>query len=214
MQITGVSAVLFDFDGTLIDTMEEYADIAGEVLNRTYGISKERGSRLYLETSGIPFFQQIELIVPGGAHNRTAVEAFEERKLAGFFSAKYLPDVLPALAALRERGIKVVLSSNNFQNLVDRFITERAEVVFDLVLGCRENFFKGRDHFNEVSRCFGIGYECMLFVGDSFKDAERALDSGVHFAAITRTFSAADFQARYPGLTVIGDLHDLLALLG
>ena len=213
MQISGVQAALFDFDGTLIDTMDENATIAGEVLQRTYGMAREQGSRLYLETSGIPFFQQIELIVPGGARNSAAVEEFEQRKLEGFFSATYLPDVPPALATLRERGIKVILSSNNYQDLVDRFVADRAEVVFDLALGCRDNFFKGRDHFNEVSRRYGIDPKGMLFVGDSFKDAERAMESGVRFVAITRTFSVADFQARYPGLSTIRELGELLSLL-
>lgn len=213
MQISGIQAALFDFDGTLIDTMDEYATIAGDILHRTYGMAREQGSRLYLETSGIPFFQQIELIAPGGARNSAAVEEFEQRKLEGFFSAPYLPDVPPALAALHERGIKVVLSSNNYQDLVDRFVADRADVVFDLVLGCRENFFKGRDHFNEVSRRYGIDQKGMLFVGDSFKDAERAIEGGVLFVAITRTFGAADFQTRYPGLHAIGDLGELLSLL-
>ena len=214
MSFSGVTAALFDFDGTLIDTMGEYANIAGDVLHRAYGIPKDKGSRLYLETSGIPFFQQIELIVPGGEGNGEAVDAFETRKLEGFFSADYLPDVPPALAALGKGGIKVILSSNNYQDLVERFVSEKRDVAFDLVLGCRENFFKGKDHFDEVTRRFGIEAAEMLFVGDSFKDAERAIESDVRFVAVTRTFSADDFRARYPRIHTVNDLSVLPDLLG
>ena len=58
-------AYLFDFDGTLVDTMGGFADIAGRVINGFHPhISFEAARRRYLETSGIPFFQQLEIICP------------------------------------------------------------------------------------------------------------------------------------------------------
>ena len=57
---------LFDFDGTLVDTMGGYADLAGGLIHEAFPeITAEKGRELYIRTSGIPFIQQMELIRPG-----------------------------------------------------------------------------------------------------------------------------------------------------
>src|ERR1700742_4647011 len=62
-------AVLFDLDGTLIDTMQVFADVAADVMVRHHALDRTAARTAYLATSGIPFFQQLEKIVPGDASN-------------------------------------------------------------------------------------------------------------------------------------------------
>src|SRR5262249_60976340 len=56
------SVLLFDLDGTLVDTMQAIADLAAGVMARHFGVVERPARKLYLEPSGIPFQQQLEAI--------------------------------------------------------------------------------------------------------------------------------------------------------
>src|SRR6185369_12439926 len=77
-----VRAVMFDLDGTLIDTMGGFADLAAEIMAARHGLDAVEGRRRYMETSGIPFRQQLEVIHPAHAQNDAASDEFEQRKRA------------------------------------------------------------------------------------------------------------------------------------
>ena len=101
---------VFDFDGTLVDTMGGFADIAAEILDEHYGIPYAEGRGRYLETSGIPFFQQLEIIRPGGPMNKTCAEQFESRKLDGFFDSAPPESTVTGLKMLYSAGFGLAVS--------------------------------------------------------------------------------------------------------
>ncbi|HOU55155.1 MAG TPA: HAD hydrolase-like protein [Myxococcota bacterium] len=210
---TPIQAAVFDFDGTLVDTMGGFADIAAGILQRMYGLDPQEARRQYLLTSGLPFNQQMEIIRPGDPRNPEAVAEFEATKQEGFFRERFSEDVRKAIRGLRSRGYRCIVSSNNFQHLIDRFVAREADCPFDLVLGAAPGFYKGRDHFLRVQEVFGLRPDQLLFVGDSLKDAEKALANGVAFIARLGTFRREDFEARYPGVRTIESLSQLLDVL-
>lgn len=206
-------AVIFDFDGTLVDTMGGFTEIAAGVLHRRFGLPQDRARTDYLRTSGLPFRQQLDLIVPGRPGLDDAAAEFEAAKLAGFFAETFSDDVRTAVNGLADRGIRTVVSSNNFQHLIDAFVARDAGIRFDLVLGARDNFFKGSQHFSFIERTFDIPRERMLFVGDSLKDGERAASCEVPFVARIGTFSREDFEHLFPGIRTVERLSQLLDIL-
>ncbi len=205
-------AYLFDFDGTLVDTMEGFADIAAEVIHRYHPeISAEEARRKYLDTSGVPFFQQLEILFPGDPDNAEKASIFEETKKEGFFSASFSDDVRSTISTIRERGFVAGVSSNNFQHLVDAFV-EREGLVFDIVLGFRDGFEKGAPHFNYVMQRFSLGPDQLTFVGDSLKDAEKALNNNIRFIGLCGTFNREDFLALDEHIITLNNIKELLAL--
>lgn len=210
--MTHIKAVVFDFDGTLVDTMGGFADIAANVMAKRFGMDWNLARRRYLETSGLPFRQQLDVIFPDDSRNDAASDEFEATKQEGFFAEHFSDDVNSTLKQLATQGLRVIVSSNNFQELVDRFVA-REDIQFSIVLGARENFFKGRDHFVYIMSSLGIESSDLLFVGDSLKDAERAHENGVAFVGRTGTFTKAEFQTSWPGIATIDNLSDLLEIL-
>ena len=207
------AAFVFDFDGTIVDSMSAFADIAAHVMPRRLPIDAATARRRYLETSGIPFFQQLELLFPNHAANAATAEEFEATKLAGYFDEPLFDDAAETIRHLRERGVKVAVSSNNFQELVDRFV-EKAGIAFDLVCGFREGFAKGEDHFAYIERRFGLPRGQIAFVGDSLKDGDRAAASGVAFIGKTGIFTRGQFAERFPEARVIERLSELKGIVG
>ncbi len=203
-------AYLFDFDGTLVDTMDGFADIAGRVINEYHpGISFEEGRKNYLDTSGVPFAQQLEIMFPGDSKNSEKAAIFEETKKEGFFSQNFSEDVKYTINTLRENGCFAVVSSNNFQTLIDKFVN-REGLVFDVVLGFRDGFQKGKDHFDFVREKFSLLKNEVTFTGDSLKDAEKAMSYGIDFIGLCGTFKREDFQKIDPNIVTINNLREVL----
>jgi phosphoglycolate phosphatase-like HAD superfamily hydrolase len=200
--------VIFDFDGTVVASMDSFAEIAGEVIPLYYGASQEEAKRLYFETSGIPFFQQLEQLFPGNKNNDAAAREFEDKKKLDYLSKKTFGDVKGAVESLSEMGIKTVVSSNNFQDLVD-MLAANLDVKFDMVLGFRPGFAKGNDHFSYIKKTFNVKKDEMIFVGDSIKDGERADNFGIDFIARTGIFSEKDFTSKFPRAKVVPDFREL-----
>jgi phosphoglycolate phosphatase-like HAD superfamily hydrolase len=206
--------VIFDLDGTLIDTMGSFADLAGALIKEHYGWSFEKGRKRYLETSGIPFFQQMEILFPSDKRNENVVDLFEKRKISVFVKESISEKTRETLLALRDKEVRTAISSNNFHDLVRDFVL-RNQIPVDLALGFKENFAKGPEHFDHINKYFSISFESMVFVGDSLNDAKRSRERNIPFVAKVGTFSRADFERvtdPRPIMTIF-EIHELMSIV-
>lgn len=204
--------IIFDFDGTIVDSMNEFADIASKVLNKYFKTPLHEARRQYFATSGLPFFEQMEILHPKHPKNKQASDEYELIKKANYLNHKKFNDVESTLSLLKDAGIKTTVSSNNFQDLVDELV-KKLGLKFDLVLGWRKNFAKGHDHFEFARKNFNCEKSEMAFVGDSLKDADRAKDFGIDFIGKTGTFTRYDFESYSGEIKVIDSLSELKNIL-
>jgi phosphoglycolate phosphatase len=209
-----VRAVLFDLDGTLIDTMGGFADLAAEILAARHGLPLAHARDRYMETSGIPFRQQLDVIAPGHAHNDAASAEFEQRKRAVCDAATMTVETTGALEAMRGLGIKLVVSSNSAQHFVDEFAA-RESFRFDLVLGFdpAAGLAKGRPHLDHACARLAICPEDAVFCGDSIKDGMLARECEIAFVGRLGTFTREAFQRWDPHAAVVDDVAALARLL-
>ena len=170
--------VMFDLDGTLIDTMGDFADIAADEMARAHGYDFAHARRRYLETSGIPFRQQLEVIAPGDPRNQGVSDRFEQRKIDASNSAMMDEGTVAGLRALLAAGVRLVVSSSSAQHHVDHFAerSQRAfpQLSFALALGFGHGLAKGAPHVTRVLEALAVVRERLLFVGDSIKDGDIA----------------------------------------
>lgn len=204
-------AVLFDLDGTLIDTMQVFADVAADVMVAHHGKDRAKARAQYLATSGVPFFQQLEIIAPADPRNAAAAAEFEARKVVAVADVVPSEHTLETLAALRALGISIAVCSNNFQDQVDVFASH-CRVRLDLALGFGNGLAKGPTQFDHAARTFGCRRDDLLFVGDSVADAQLARDAGIRFVAKLGTFDAGAFVAAAPGAPMVSEIPELLSL--
>ncbi|MBI1909095.1 MAG: HAD family hydrolase [Deltaproteobacteria bacterium] len=210
---TKKTVCVFDFDGTLVDSMGDFAELAGRLISGTYGLSLDEGKEAYIRTSGLPFLDQLEMVFPGDPRNGETARAFEEEKKKEYFSKNLFDQVPETLSYLREKGMRVAISSSNHQELVEEFLSKKG-IRFDLVLGWRPNFSKGKEHFEHIQKYLKTSSDGILFIGDSLKDAERAAHHQVDFIGKTGTFKASDFQKNFPQFQTIEELSELKGILG
>lgn len=206
--------IMFDLDGTLVDTMGGFADLAGEVMERFHGAGREVARARYLETSGHPFLRQLELIHPGHAANALASLAFEARKRDICERVSMPGRTRCALERLRARGLGLVVSSNSGQSFVDDFV-RREDFAFDMAFGyeAATGLEKGPPHVARVLERFGLAEERVWFVGDSLNDGVLAQACGVRFVGRVGTFSRRAFEAHLSGVWTIDEFEELERLV-
>ncbi|MBI4365592.1 MAG: HAD family hydrolase [Deltaproteobacteria bacterium] len=203
---------IFDFDGTLVDSMTHFTDLAERIIHEHLDVPPVRARELYRTTSGLPFIDQMEQCFPGDARNPAAVAAFEGAKRTTYLRQPLFPDTREALEVLRDRGRQVVISSNNSQALVEAYCRTH-QLPARIVCGWRPGFAKGPAHFAHIAAVSGKDPAVMLFIGDSLKDAERARVHGLDFVARAGTFTAREFQTHFPSVPVVHSLLECVELV-
>ncbi len=211
---TVVRAIMFDLDGTLIDTMGGFADVAADVMAKRHGLELAHARRRYMETSGIPFRQQLEVIAPGHADNDAASDEFETRKREVAMAGRMTAETVAGLEQLRRAGIKLVVSSNGAQHFVDHFQAQES-FKFDLALGFDANagLAKGRPHLDRTCSALGLDNDGIVFCGDSLKDGDLARDCGIAFIGRLGTFTGDDFRRWDASVTAVADIAALATYL-
>ena len=171
--------VLLDFDGTIINTMKYYAGIASSIIEEEAGIPREAALRMYMETAGMAFRDQLARMgIRGEAAERIA-RRFENEKSNMLRRMRLDPRVKWFIGELRKRGLLVYLSTNNECRIV-RGLRELA-AVFDGIL-CHDPVSgtrKGRDHLRALKREHGVTPCEIVFVGDSDYDITLYGELGV-----------------------------------
>lgn len=180
-------AVLFDMDGTLLDSYEANAG-TGKIIMERFGIAPLPGKPMRkfigapLEDTYGRWFRWEE-----GELERFIKEfrtLYEERK---FLCAVY-PGIFPLLEGLRQRGVKTAMATLKrhpyAQMLAERFGLARR---LDWVQGRspEDGIVTKADTVRAAMKQLGIeNPEEAALVGDSSLDLEGAKDAGVDFIAV------------------------------
>ena len=207
-----IRMVVFDLDGTLVDSMGRFADVAQAVMARHFSVTPEQARLDYQRTSGLPFVYQLQTLFPSHPQIPMAVDEFESLKLEGYDLAPFFSDIEESLLRLKQSGLKLAVSSNNHETNVERKISG-LQVKFDEVMGFREGFCKGDSHFGFLCRRHALRHTELFFVGDSLHDARMAHKNGVSFGARLGTFQAGDFLALDIPLRIVKNYFELCDLL-
>ncbi|MDD5162917.1 MAG: HAD hydrolase-like protein [Candidatus ainarchaeum sp.] len=117
----GKIVLMFDLDGTILDTNIQHAILAAEVMHNHFGLSPKEATKRYHETSGIPFPRQLEKIFPNATEGqrKKCAEEYASQKRRIYENARLFGDVIPTLEALHQKGYELILSSAAAPELID-----------------------------------------------------------------------------------------------
>jgi len=190
-------AVIFDLDGTLLDTINDLADSMNSVLEHfnfpihdteAYKYFVGNGMRKLVERA-FPETERTEENLKRG--HAALLEEYNKR-----WDNKTRPyDGIPELLdALLEKGIKVAVLSNKAHEftklVVEKFL---GKWKFDAVLGERNGLVKpDPTGALEIAKQLGVETSECLYLGDTAVDMKTATSAGMHAVGVLWGFRKAD----------------------
>ena len=205
--------VIFDLDGTILDTLDDLADAANAALRECgYPERTKDEVRLFV---GNGIRRLIERAVPEGTGEEDIVKTHET--FTAYYSIhckdKTRPyEGIPELVrALKANGIHSAVVSNKADYGVKALCEEYFEGLFDMSVGEREGIRKkpAPDSVFEAMRVMGAQSSQTVYIGDSDVDVMTAQNSGIDCIGVSYGFRGREFLEAH-GAKVIADTVDEL----
>lgn len=124
----------------------------------------------------------------------------------------FYDNVLAILQTLQNAGVKVGIVSTKFRyRIEDTFKYQAGSFPYDEIVGGEDvlNAKPSPDGLNLILERMNLKKEDVLYIGDSYIDAETAFNAGVDFAGVTTgSTSKADFD-KYPSIYIGNNLLEI-----
>jgi phosphoglycolate phosphatase len=185
------SAVVFDMDGTLLDTLADISHSLNSVLEEEgYPTHTVEVCRIMV---GFGMRELVRKALPESAHDEAITEPLLKKMQARYAehwndSSRPYDGVAELLDAIDRLGLKKAILSNK----PDRFTQQCAEELlapwnFDVVMGFREGIAPKPDPTGAlmVAEELGVQPASILYVGDSDVDMKTATAAGMYPLGVT-----------------------------
>jgi phosphoglycolate phosphatase len=212
-------AVLFDMDGTLLDTLEDLADSMNAVLaGRGFPVHPVAA---YKQFVGLGMAKLIEQALPPEAGGPEVRKECLKEMTAAYGErwdrkTRLYPGIAGLLTELTARRIGLAILSNKPDEFT-RIMAERyfSAWHFGVVLGAREGFPRKPDPAAalEISMRLAVPPERILYVGDTGTDMRTARGAGMTAVGVLWGFRDESELAASGARTIIREPAELLGLL-
>lgn len=214
-----IQCVIFDLDGTLINTLEDLMDATNEVLaEKGYTIRSLDEIRSMVGHGG---FKLLQRALPEGKNSdeetSEAFDAFKvyyDKRLTN--KTKPYPGIESLLNSLEEKGIQIAIHTNKPQEAATKIVQALfPNVDFVDVIGYRsEETKKPNPHFTlEIAKKAKVEPKNCLFVGDSRTDFNTGKNAEMKPILVTWGFRDRIHLSQEREAILIDEPKELLAYL-
>jgi phosphoglycolate phosphatase-like HAD superfamily hydrolase len=201
--------ILFDLDGTIVDSLGTKVQTAGLLWKDVFGVSAEEVEAAYLRYSGIPrreLFDKIAETVlicplPDEVFGYLS-EEFTRRNIAALRECPLVAGAEELLLDLAGAGVYLAVSSSAEPTEVNARLKGMHDHLFKAVLGSLGSFSKGRPHVRYLAGAAQCPREKILMVGDEPPDLHLAREAGVKVALVAQTRPFEELGLLFPEILV------------
>ncbi len=211
-------AVIFDLDGTLLDTLEDLTDSVNHVLAAWGYAPRPIGDIRRFVGNGIR--RLMIRAFPDGEENPAFEQAFSMFKdyylTHNRIKTRPYDGILPLLRELHGRGVGMAVVSNKHQPSVDALCREELEGLIETAFGDAPGRARKPDPQGvrlALERLGGIDPSDALYVGDSEVDAKTAANLPMDCVLCAWGFRPREVLEALPHKTIIEKPEELLPLL-
>ncbi len=210
-------AVLFDLDGTLLDTLNDLTEGMNRALRQMgYPPCTKEEARSYLGNGGRVFAQKALPLQASQEEAEACYQAFRQQYARCFQeTTKPYPGVLKLLCALHKKGYRIGVVTNKYREAAEALCEAFFVPYVECVEGERAQVPKkpAPNMPLRILEKWGILPQETLFVGDSSVDALTALHTGMDCALVTWGFSDAETLRSFRDCHIIEEPMELLGVL-
>lgn len=219
--LDGVELVLFDLDGTLIDSVPSLAQAVDTMLQQlgraAAGVSKVRqwvgnGAQTLVERA-LSDSRQIDPELDQALRQQALALFMEAYSECADHGALLYPGVRDCLEALRQRSVELAIITNKPARFLPSLLASLAlDQYFGKVIG-GDSLNQKKPHPLPLLHCldhFGVAASRALMVGDSAADVSAARAAGVSMAAVSYGYSYPQPVAAYQPDWLVDCVTELL----
>lgn len=212
-----IKTVIFDLDGTLLNTLEDLKDSVNATLS-TYGYP-ERSLEEVRKFVGNGVARLMELAVPEQLDKEKAKEILE------YFKANYAKNcnhntkpydgILALLSHLKNQGYHLAIVSNKFDSAVKELNQLYFSNYIEVAIGQREGIRKKPypDTVNIALKELGSCAEEALYIGDSEVDVETAKNAGLRLISVDWGFRKREELIQSGAQIIVDKPEDIIEYL-
>lgn len=209
--------VIFDLDGTLLNTLEDLADSVNHALSQEKMPLRSLEEIRHFVGNGV--LRLMELSVPEGRKNPRFEEAYTAFK--NYYSAHcndktdVYPHIPELLSELKKRGYRMAIVSNKYHDAVQELKKQYFEQYIDVAIGEREGIRKkpAPDTVLAALKELGSTKEHSVYVGDSEVDIATAAGSGMDCIVVEWGFRTKEEQKKAGGKIFAAAPSEILSLV-
>ena len=211
--------VIFDLDGTLLDTIADLATATNYALKQLgYPCHDTETIRTYV---GNGINKLLERALPESERTEANV-----MKMRSFFVSYYdehnadlstpYPGIISLLETLQDKGIMVAVASNKYQAATEKLIRHYCPTIdFIEVLGQREGIAVKPDPtiVSDILKKADVTPEETLYVGDSGVDMQTAINASIDAIGVAWGFRPRTELESYQPKGIITEASELLEFI-
>jgi len=191
-----LSAVVFDFDGTLAHLKIDFREMRRDVLNlaASYGIAEDGMERLFVLELIAETSRRIGRVKPGqeGVFSGLALRRVADRELAGAAHSSLFPGIREMLVDLRRRGIKTGILTRNCLEAVTAIFPDVGDYSDAVVTrDDTERVNPYPDHIRAVLKIMNAGPAAGARGGEPPMDIRVGKEGGALAVGVLTGYSAA-----------------------
>lgn len=180
--------VIFDLDGTLLNTLDDLADACNHALSKQGLPLHETEKYRYFVGNGIP--KLIERILPEDKREELHEKTY--RLFCDYYDihkndkTRPYEGITELLSKLKEQGIKTAVVTNKGHSFAEELINDIFGSLIDKIYGSVEGLPKKPDPYfvNKAVDYFGSNPSEVLYVGDSGVDMLTGKNAGLETCGV------------------------------
>ena len=201
--------LIFDFDGTIANTLEVAVDIVNEMSEEFHfpSVTKEefvhyRGKSIpeLMRLSGLSWIQLPALVKRTRDH-------FKQR-IGDVLPVEGMPDILRALAS---EGYRLGILTSNTQENVEAFLKLYDLELFEFVQAPKSIFGKA-SRLKYLQKNLRIPHQHMVMIGDEIRDTQAAQKAQIDSVAVTWGFNSEELLQSHSPTCILQQPQELLSL--
>lgn len=208
-----IDAVIFDLDGTLLNTLEDLKNSTNYALNELGFPKRSLEEVRCFVGNGVR--KLIERAVPQSCDKETTercLEIFKKNYSENMYNntAPY-NSILEILKDLRSNGLKIGVVSNKFDLAVKELCKKYFEDLVDIAIGQADDVPKKPAPDGVLKAIKQLGAQNVVYVGDSEVDVQTAKNADIPCIGVTwgfrdrKNLEGADF--------IIDEPHDIINII-
>lgn len=210
--------VIFDLDGTLLNTLEDLTDAVNFIMKKNHYPEWTIEEVRHFVGNGIR--KLMERAVPKGISDEKFEEVFE--KFREYYTehcqikTRAYDGIMPLLKELYEKNFAMAIVSNKNHGAVLELNDIYFKDYIEVAIGQREGIRKkpAPDTVHQALKELGKNEKTAVYVGDSEVDFETAKNSGMDCVLVTWGFRTTEELSEFAPKAFIGQPEELLSVLG